>query len=253
MHKNYCFYYQPECHKQALCSLCFLLIKLVQKQNALLDSLEVSYISLTNGTAKNSNASTPTDAPKVFDVKLDLLQDDKEFGRIKTGIDNTRKGIHSCAHLKVDKIYPVDIKSMSDAFEKDGRKLSNIMELYHGSRVSNLISILSKGMVIPKASSPHVTGRLYHDGLYFSNISSKSLNYSYGYWSGNNHDNNCFMFLADVAMGQYYIPTGPRNCLQQAGYDSYYAQPNKSGIINPEMIVFRTSQANIKYLVEFKG
>ena len=39
--------------------------------------------------------------------------------------------------------------------------------------------------------------------MYFANSSTKSLNYAYGYWDGK-RDNNCFMFLCDVAMGKHY-------------------------------------------------
>ena len=59
------------------------------------------------------------------------------------------------------------------------------------------------------------------------------------------------MFLCDVAMGNYYTPKSSSESLPKAGYDSTWAIPGKSGIQNDEIIVYRTSQCNIRYLIEF--
>lgn len=59
------------------------------------------------------------------------------------------------------------------------------------------------------------------------------------------------MFVVDVAMGKYYVPSGPRREPPPAGYDSYFAKGRESGVLNNEMIIFRTSQANITHLIEF--
>jgi len=58
------------------------------------------------------------------------------------------------------------------------------------------------------------------------------------------------MFLVDVAMGKEYLPTYSGNG-KKAGYDSCWAKPGQSGVYNDEQIVYRTSQANIRYLIEF--
>ena len=110
------------------------------------------------------------------------------------------------------------------------------------------------GLIIPKSNgSIQVTGRMFGNGIYFSDQSTKSLNYSYGYWDGGAKDNRCFMFLADVAMGKPWHPTrtGP-NVVPAAGHDSVYARGGRDIVQNNEMIVYRTSQAKLKYLVEFQ-
>jgi poly [ADP-ribose] polymerase 2/3/4 len=91
---------------------------------------------------------------------------------------------------------------------------------------------------------------MFGNGLYFSDQSTKSLNYSYGYWNGV-REPNCFMFIADVAMGNASTPSGPTRNNPPAGHDSYFAQANKSGVQNNEMIVFRTSQVQLRWLIEF--
>ena len=62
------------------------------------------------------------------------------------------------------------------------------------------------------------------------------------------------MFLADVAMGNAYTPTSAsRHSLPRSGFDSTFAKAGDSGVQNNEMIVYRTSQANLRYLVEFEA
>ena len=59
------------------------------------------------------------------------------------------------------------------------------------------------------------------------------------------------MFLSDVAMGKYYVPSGPSSNLPKKGYDSTFAKAHKSGVMNNEMIVYKLNQCNLTYLVEF--
>jgi poly [ADP-ribose] polymerase len=94
---------------------------------------------------------------------------------------------------------------------------------------------------------------MFGNGIYFSDQSTKSLNYAYGYWDGGSKDNRCYMFLADVAMGMPWHPTRTgSNVKPPEGYDSVFARGGKDIVMNNEMIVYRTSQANLKYLVEFE-
>ena len=138
---------------------------------------------------------------------------------------------------------------MSNLFNT-GKKVGNIRELWHGTQASNVLSILAKGMMIPPSSSSHCTGRMYGDGLYFSDQSTKSLNYAAGYWGGSS-SSTCFMFLADVAMGKEYLPRMAFGGSCPQGYNSTFARAGQSGVMNNEMIVYRTNQANITRLVEF--
>ena len=51
-------------------------------------------------------------------------------------------------------------------------------------------------------------------------------------------------------MGKEYIPRSGGNG-KKPGFDSCWAKPGQSGVINDEQIVFRASQTNIRYMVEF--
>jgi poly [ADP-ribose] polymerase len=146
----------------------------------------------------------------------------------------------------------VNHKAMSDAY-KTQEHLGNVMRLWHGTRVGNVLSILAKGMYIPPSSASHCTGRMFGNGVYFSDQSTKSLNYAYGYWDGKGSDNHCFMFLFDVIMGKAYTPSSYHGSLPKSGYDSTFAKAGESGVMNNEMIVYNTAQCKPVYLVEFKG
>ena len=110
---------------------------------------------------------------------------------------------------------------------------------------------MKNGMIIPPANASHCTGRMFGSGLYFSDQSTKSLNYAYGWWSGT-RDNNCYMFLSKVLMGKSYTPKGWSGCNSiPKGYDSIFAKAGVSGVQNNEMIVM-PNQVCPEYLIEFE-
>ena len=230
----------------------------VQKQKSIVDSLQAS---LTSASQTPQTPQTPqTKAKKdikpeakVFDVQLDLVEDDKIIKGIRCKYKQTNQSRHACSHLDVKTVYTVEIATMKNMFDKCS--VGNVMSLYHGSRVENLLSILKGGLIMPSSSSSNVTGKMFSgypgkEGLYFSDQSSKSLNYAYGYWSGK-RDNNCFMFLADVKMGKYHVPAGPSSSLPKKGCDSTFAKAHKSGVYNNEMIVYSVEQVNLTHLIEY--
>lgn len=220
----------------------------VQQQNALLDSLDASVQAVL---AQNDDSEEEVAKPRLFDVRLHLVKARKEINRIRAKYLDTLQRMHVCAHLEVKTVYEVEIGGMRKAWDEVGKKVGTVWELWHGTRASNLLSILKSGFVIPPSNAPHCTGRMFGNGAYFSDQSTKSLNYAYGYWGSGPADNNCFMFLADVAMGKFFTPEGPSTRLPKPGHDSTFAQAGKSGVMNNEMIVYKTSQINPRFLVEF--
>lgn len=222
------------------------------KQNALLDQLQTS-IDLSEVEANSKNTEARGETPHIFDVKLSVVEDQSIRARVEKFYQETLNHRHPSSKLKIKRIFSLDIPSMGKSWDDDGAKMTNKKFLWHGTRTHNVLSILKQGFVIPKkGGSIIVTARMFGDGIYFSDQSTKSLNYSYGYWDARAKDNNCFMFLADVAMGKTYSPRGSFSGLAPKGYDSTFAKGGTSGIVNNEMIVYRTSQANLRYLVEFR-
>jgi poly [ADP-ribose] polymerase len=221
----------------------------VQRQNDILDALDASLQAVLSAP-KAVGDEPAAEEPKLFEVRLADVTDGNAIDRIKRKYRETQKAIHGSSVLDVKRVYSVELGSMNRAFDTDGAKLDNIWELWHGSKKGNLLSIMAKGFVIPPQNSAHCTGRMFGNGVYFSDQSTKSLNYAWGYWDGR-QDDNCFMFVANVAMGKYYTPPHSMGSLPKPGYESTYAEGGKSGVANNEMIVYRTSQIQPMFLVEF--
>ena len=218
--------------------------------NALLQSLD---IIKADRDKKIDEVKQDISVPKIFDTTLKKLNDKKEFDRIVKYFEQSKNSQHgrTTSGAKIKNIYCINIASDDKAYRDD---LPNQMELWHGTKVVNILSILKSGLLMPKYSPGSVTGYMFGQGLYFAKQSSKSLNYCDGmYWnSSSRSDNKIYMFVADIAMGNYQVPSSSRSKMPDAGYDSYWAQPGKSGIMNDEMIVFKNEQIKLKYLLEIE-
>jgi poly [ADP-ribose] polymerase 2/3/4 len=219
-------------------------------ENDLLDGLETSFIDVTAPKPKKKTTKKK-DTPAIFDVGMEIVTNKKILSHIKHLYQSTRKSMHQTNNLSVQTVYKIEIKNMKSAFDKYGAKMSDVRQLWHGTRCSNLLSILKQGLIVPPASASHCTGRMYGSGVYFSSISTKALNYATNFWGGSGSTDRTFMFLSDVAMGKYYLAKTAWSSYPIRGYDSTWAKGGVAGVINDEMIVYRTDQCNLVYLVEF--
>jgi len=225
----------------------------VQAQNAILDALDASYRSVVDGSAKKDTTKKDEPAaPKVFDVKLEDCSDTNTLSNLERMFSGTRSRMHSAVYgCHIHKVWRVSIAEETKRFPVAETKYGNVRDdLWHGTNASNLLSILKGGLIIPPSGSPHVTGRLYGDGVYASDMSTKALNYATGFW-GQRDTGRYFMFHVKFAMGNIYYPNGGFRRLP-SGYHSTFAKAGVSGVINNEMIVYTTNQVQICELVEFR-
>ena len=218
----------------------------VQKQNDILDSLDTALETIATST------KTEVEHKKIFNIDLKICTNQKTLDYIKAKYEKSLNSKHVSSNLRIKQVYEINIHNMKKEFDEVKDKIGNVRNLWHGTKTANLLSILKSGLIIPPSNAKHCTGRMFGNGVYFSDQSTKSLNYSYGYWSGS-RNSNCFMFLAEVAMGKSYVPSGPMSSLPKAGYDSTFAKAHTSGVQNNEMIVYSTKQCNLKYLIEFSN
>lgn len=116
------------------------------KQNDILDSLDASLISVQNVV---ETVEAVVEQPKIFDVKLFHVEDAAIIDRITQKYKSTLQRMHSSSDLKVKTVYSVEMPSMKARYEPTAQKLGNVRELWHGTRVSNVLSILKQGLVIP--------------------------------------------------------------------------------------------------------
>ena len=221
----------------------------VVAENDLLDGLETSFIDITT-KPKKKTSKKKDDTPQIFNVQLDIVEDGKVFDRINTRYEKTKRGNHSCSHLKLKKVYSVSIQSSKERFDKISSKIGNIHELYHGTSSQNLLAILRQGFKVTPPSTVQITGKMFGSGTYTAPNSSKALNYSYGYWSGQ-RNNRCFMFLVDVICGKVYTPRSYNESFPKPGYDSTWAKASVSGVMNDEVIVYQDDRCNPTFLLEF--
>ncbi len=213
---------------------------------ALLQSLDI--IEAEKAKIKSSTSDTKTVHEQLFKASVLELEDKKEFKRIKKYFIDSKNSRHGHNAYDVEKIYKVSLGKEEEDFRID---LQNQMELFHGTKIANLLSILKSGLLMPKYSPGQTTGYMYGQGLYFANQSTKSLNYCDGmYWNKSKSQNKIYMFIADIAMGNYQIPNSSRSTKPDKGYDSYWAKASRSGIQNDEMIVFNNNQIKLKYILE---
>lgn len=224
--------------------------KRLSEQYAICDALlsSIDIINAEKDKAKKSSKGIKKD--KTFDLELSFLDDINEVRRVKKMFEKSKNANHGSRtnNAKISKIYKIKIGKEDKEYRTD---LSNHMELWHGTKVANLMSILKSGLLMPKYSPGSVTGYMFGQGLYFSNQSSKSLNYCDGmFWNNAQAQNKIYLFLADIAMGNFQVPRGSTSKKPSKGYDSYWAKPGQSGIMNDEMIVFENNQIRLKYLLE---
>ena len=75
--------------------------------------------------------------------------------------------------VKVGDIYEVNRQSETTNYRKE---IGNDMLLWHGSRITNFVGILSQGLRIAPPEAP-VSGYLFGKGIYLADLAEKSIHY----------------------------------------------------------------------------
>lgn len=99
-----------------------------------------------------------------------VQQNSAQYKLMNEYFDNT-KGVFS--KVKVGNIYEVERPPEHKSFNS---KVGNNMLLWHGSRISNFVGILSQGLRIAPPEAP-VSGYLFGKGIYLADMAQKSIHY----------------------------------------------------------------------------
>jgi hypothetical protein len=99
--------------------------------------------------------------------------------------------------LKVQSVYEIDKPKEKQSYRK-WDSLHNKQLLWHGTRLANAVGILTTGFRINPVGVP-TTGKMFGNGLYFANSSTKSAGYLGMYQKGQG-----IMFLCEIALGNMY-------------------------------------------------
>lgn len=197
----------------------------------------------------------------LFSVKLTPASAD-EINQIKAFFDKTKNDQHyGASRMKVVDALVINYSDEEVAkYENVHAKLGNVQQLWHGTTAQNVLNILRKGLFCPKETDRTygITGRMFGNGVYLSDQSTKSLNYSRGGWGQQNNSDISFMFLTDTAMGREFKPKEGTHRMgdiprlaRDGGYDSITVEAGNY-VRNNEMIVWDTDQIRLRYLVMFK-
>ena len=124
-----------------------------------------------------------------------------EFGLIKKYAETTHGPTHKEYTLAIKNIYKIHRQSEFDAFQAYVSTMSELSSnrklLWHGSRRTNYVGILSQGLRIAPPEAP-VTGYMFGKGVYFADVVSKSANYC----CTSNDDMDGLVLLSEVALGR---------------------------------------------------
>lgn len=185
---------------------------------------------------------------------------------------NTNMGSTHKISLNIVNIYEIDKPKERQAYRK-WNGLHNKQLLWHGTRMANAVGILTTGMRINPVGVP-TTGKMFGNGLYFANASTKSAGYM-----GLTQRGVGMMFLCEVALGNMYeryqsehvtkLPDGKHSTkgvgISQPNTDTHVmigdvtvpigklesSSTSTSGksLQYDEFIVYDTSQIKMKYAV----
>lgn len=207
-------------------------------------------------------------------LKTDLESIDQksdEFALLQDYVKNTHAATHANFDLEIEDIFKVARKGEERRY-KPFKKLHNRQLLWHGSRLTNYVGILSHGLKIAPPEAP-VTGYMFGKGIYFADMVSKSANYC----CTSKQNSTGLMLLCEVALGDSMechkaqnVTKLPNDKHSVKGVGKTYPNPDelhtrKDGVIIPigkpitdgklqstllynEYIVYDVAQVKVQYL-----
>lgn len=210
--------------------------------------------AMVHGTrAHNHSGLGNLKTHKIFKVSRKDEQD--HFLKVAESIAK-ECGKHSPSehYLQLVKKRPDVPKELQDLY-----KHANICPGWHGTRRANMIGITTRGLLIRPSGVIHA-GSMYGDAIYWATNSTKSINYCDvrgSYWAQGNNK-TAYLFLGDVAFGNYKYATGSHLYTKQniKPNHSVFARGGHSGVVNDEIMTYNPSgpsqQHAIRYIIEFE-
>uniref|UniRef100_A0A452R6P6 Poly [ADP-ribose] polymerase n=1 Tax=Ursus americanus TaxID=9643 RepID=A0A452R6P6_URSAM len=199
-----------------------------------------------------------------------------EFKVISQYLQSTHAPTHRDYTMTLLDIFEVEKEGEKEAFRED---LHNRMLLWHGSRLSNWVGILSHGLRIAPPEAP-ITGYMFGKGIYFADMSSKSANYCFA----SRGKDTGLLLLSEVALGQCNelleanpeaekllqgkhstkglgkMAPSPASFITLNGSTVPLGPASDTGILNPEgytlnyneFIVYSPNQVRMRYLLKVR-
>jgi len=171
-----------------------LLKKKIEMVESLAD-IEIATTILKNQKVEITENPIDTNYKSLHCNLAPLNDKSDEYNMIEMYVKNTHGKTHSWYDLEIDEVYTVEREGEKERFlgykyPDKKRKL-----LWHGSRLTNFVGILSQGLRIAPPEAP-VTGYMFGKGVYFADMVSKSANYCCA------SNNTGLMLLCEVMTGE---------------------------------------------------
>lgn len=208
-------------------------------------------LSVNESTNWNLKPSIKSKYSSIGAYIQPLARDSDEYLDIKNDIINSK------SDLRISNIYAILRPSEHISFKSN---LKNLKLLYHGSKTSNYLGILSRGLLMPKYVAKELGDEMRSDigllgqGIYFSDSTRLSI----GYTNASRLTNTRLLAVCEVALGEikdYF----DYDCLLTQAPDGYQSvrgvkssEDVESKFIENEYVVYDARQCQIKYLVEFE-
>ncbi|XP_047446376.1 poly [ADP-ribose] polymerase 2 isoform X2 [Mugil cephalus] len=167
----------------------------LKEKIALLEALSDIQIAVKMVQSSEKSDEHPLDR-QYHSLQCDLQPLDpssNDYQVIENYLQTTHASTHREYTMTILDIFSVDKNGERDNFLS---QLDNRTLLWHGSRLSNWVGILSKGLRVAPPEAP-VTGYMFGKGIYFADMSSKSANYCFP----NQNNPVGLLLLCEVALG----------------------------------------------------
>jgi len=250
-------------------------IETVKKKMQLMEALVD--IEIASSLVKDTREEDPMEEYyKALKAQISPLDRSSELYKL---LENYAISTHDSKYFssfnpKVEDIFEVERDGEKDRYSS-WTESENRMLLWHGSRLTNWVGIISQGLRIAPPEAPK-TGYRFGKGVYFADVISKSGSYC----CTSKQNPHAVMLLAEVALGKIksltrdeymdkpYKGTNSTKALGMTAPDPKQAQKISEEVIVPlgspistgissscshnEYIVYDVSQIHIRYLIRLK-
>ncbi|XP_047316046.1 poly [ADP-ribose] polymerase 1 [Impatiens glandulifera] len=128
-----------------------------------------------------------------------LPHNSEDYRLVEKYLHKTHAPTHTGWTLELEDVFSLAREGESNKFTPYKGKLKNRMLLWHGSRLTNFVGILSQGLRIAPPEAP-ATGYMFGKGVYFADLVSKSAQYCFT----DKKNPVGLMLLSEVALGEVY-------------------------------------------------
>lgn len=252
-------------------------VEMLKDKIKMLDTLAQLEVSSSLLSREPVSQENPLD--KTYDALSCALQplarSDPEFKLVEEYARNTTGATHNNYTLHVETVFKVDRKEESKRYEAHSASIGNKQMLWHGSRTTNYVGILSQGLRIAPKEAP-CTGYMFGKGIYLADTCTKSANYC----CTSRSNNNGLMLLCEAALGRQkeyfsscYMEAAQKGTDSTKGIGRMHPDPagattvdgvlwpkgkmvtdsnTQVSLLYPEYIVYDVAQVRMRYLVKMR-